>query len=110
MTDAEQLVTLRAWPSWPWDALDPLAIEAVRIGRLREAVREADQMMADRLAASSHSSVTIPPAQMPRTEFSCYNDRSNLWYHQLWIELHRVLDRAPLSDSSEVVYRFTPDR
>ena len=25
MTDAEQLVTLRAWPGWPWKTLDPLA-------------------------------------------------------------------------------------
>lgn len=106
MTDAEQLVTLRAWPGWPWEALDPLAVEAARIGRLREAVRAADQMMADRLAASSHSSVTIPPAQVPKTEFSCYNNRSNLWYHQLWIELHRVLDRAPHSDSSVVVQSY----
>jgi hypothetical protein len=26
--DAEQLVTLRAWPGWPWKTLDPLAVEA----------------------------------------------------------------------------------
>ena len=105
MTDAEHLVTLRAWPGWPWDALDPLAVDAARIGRLREAVREADRLMADRLAASSQSSVTVPPAPV-RTEFSCYNNRSNLWYHQLWIELHRVLDRAPLSDSSVAVQSY----
>jgi len=69
MTDAEQLVTLRAWPGWPWDTLDPLAVEAARIGRLREAVWAADQLMADRVESSSISSVTIPPAQVPISQF-----------------------------------------
>jgi hypothetical protein len=98
MTDAEQLVTLRAWPGWPWDTLDPLAVEAARMGRLREAVRAADQLMADRVVGSSNSSVTIPAAQVPISEFSCYNNRSNLWYQQLWLELHRVLGRVPLGE------------
>ena len=39
MTDNEQLATLRAWPGWPWKTLDPLAVEAATMGRLREAVR-----------------------------------------------------------------------
>jgi hypothetical protein len=98
MTDAEQLVTLRAWPSWSWQGLDPLAEQAARIGRLREAVWAADQLMVDRAVASSILSVTIPPAPMPISEFSCYNNRSNLWYQALWLELHRVLGRVPLGE------------
>lgn len=71
MTDAEQLVTLRAWPGWPWQTLDPLALEAATKGRLREAIWAADQLMADRVVVgSSHSSVTIPPAQMATSGFS----------------------------------------
>lgn len=69
MTDAEQLVTLRAWPGWQWEILDPLAVEAARMGRLREAVCAADQLMADRVVDSSHSGVTIPPAQVPTSQF-----------------------------------------
>ena len=68
MTDAEQLVTLRVWPGWPWELLDLLAVEAARMGRLREAVGAADRLMADRVG-SSHSSVTIPPARVPSSEF-----------------------------------------
>jgi hypothetical protein len=71
MTDAEQLVTLRAWIGWPWQTLDPLAVEAATMGRLREAVWAADRLMADRVVVgSSHSSVMIPPAQVPTSEFS----------------------------------------
>jgi hypothetical protein len=71
MTDAEQLANLRAWPGWPWQTLDPLAVEAAAKGRLREAVWAADQLMADRVVVgSSHSSVTIPPAQVATSEFS----------------------------------------
>jgi hypothetical protein len=70
MTDAEQLITLRSWPGWPWKTLDPLAVEAATIERLREAVWAADQLMADRVVVgSSHSSVTIPPALVPTSEF-----------------------------------------
>ena len=68
MTDAEQLVTLRAWPGWPGDMLDVLAVEAARMGRLREAVGAADRLMGDRVG-SSHSSVTIPPARVQSSEF-----------------------------------------
>ena len=32
MTDAEQLVTLRAWLGWPWKTLDPLAVEVATMG------------------------------------------------------------------------------
>ena len=70
MTDAEQLVTLRAWPGWQWEALDPLAVEAARMGRLREAVWAADQLMADRVVGSLLSGVTIPPAPAPTSQFS----------------------------------------
>ena len=71
MTDAEHLVTLRSWPGWPWKTLDPLAVDAATKGRLREAVLAADQLMADRVVVgSSHSSVTIPPAQLATSEFS----------------------------------------
>jgi len=94
MTDAEQLATLRAWPGWPWHTLDPLAVEAATMGRLREAVWAADQLMADRVVGSSNLSVTIPPL-VPMSEFSCYNDRSDAWYEGFWLELHRVLDRVP---------------
>jgi hypothetical protein len=70
MTDAEELVALRSWPGWPWDTLDSLAVEATRIGRLREAVWAADQKMVDRVEGSSISGVTIPPAQVPISQFS----------------------------------------
>jgi hypothetical protein len=70
MTDAEQLVALRSWPGWPWKTLDPLAVEATAIGRLREAVRAADQLMADRVVGRSNVSVTIPPAQVATSEFT----------------------------------------
>jgi hypothetical protein len=71
MTDNEQLATLRAWPGWPWKTLDPLAVEAATMGRLREAVRAADRLMADRVVVgSSHSSVTIPPARVATCGFS----------------------------------------
>ena len=70
MTDNEQLATLRAWPGWPWQTLDPLAVEAATMGRLREAVWAADQLMADRVVVgSSHSSVTIPPAPVATSGF-----------------------------------------
>jgi hypothetical protein len=95
MTDAEQLVTLRAWPGWPWETLDPLAVEAATLGRLCEAIVMADRMMADRVVGSSNSSVTISPGQVPISAFSYFGNRSNLWYHHLWLELHRVLDRVP---------------
>jgi hypothetical protein len=70
MTDAEQLVTLRAWPGWQWDTLDPLAVEAAGVGRLREAVWAADQLMADRVVGSLLSGVRIPPVQAPTSQFS----------------------------------------
>jgi hypothetical protein len=71
MTDTEQLVALRSWPGWPWKTLDPLAVEATAIGRLREAVWAADQLMADRVVVgSSHWSVMIPPARVATSEFS----------------------------------------
>jgi hypothetical protein len=69
MTDVEQLVTLRSWPGWPWQTLDPLAVKAAGIGRLREAVWAADRLMADRVVGSSNLSVTIPPAEVPTSEF-----------------------------------------
>jgi len=71
MTDAEQLVALRAWPGWPWTKLDALAVEAATKGRLREAVWATDQLMADRVVVgSSHWSVMIPPARVATSEFS----------------------------------------
>ena len=71
MTDNEQLAALRAWPGWPWNTLDPLAVEAATMGRLREAVRASDRLMADRIVVgSSHSSVTIPPARIAASGFS----------------------------------------
>jgi len=70
MTDAEELVTLRSWPSWPWATLDPLAVEATRIGRLREAVWAADQLMADPVEGCTILSVTIRPAPVPISQFS----------------------------------------
>ena len=69
MTDAEQLVALRAWPGWPWHALDPLAAEAAGLGWLREAVWAADRLMADRVVGFSNWSVTIPPPQVPTARF-----------------------------------------
>jgi hypothetical protein len=95
MNDAEQLATLRAWPSWPWKTLDPLAAEAATIGRLCEAIVAADRVMADRGVGSSNSSVTSSLGQAPVSAFSYFGNRSNLWYQCLWFELHRVLGRVP---------------
>jgi hypothetical protein len=97
MTDAEQLVTLRAWPGWPWKTLDPLAVEAATMGRLREAVADVERLRAERLV--NRSSSTIPAAQAPVSGFCYLDSRSNFFYRHLWIELHRVLHRAvPLSE------------
>jgi hypothetical protein len=99
MTDAEQLVTLRAWLGWPWKTLDPLAVEAATMGRLREAVDEADRLMGERKVNRSNSSSTIPVAQAPVCDFSYLENRSNVFYKRLRIELHRVLTRGvPLSE------------
>jgi hypothetical protein len=85
MTDAEQLVTLRAWPGWPSRTLDPLAGEAATMGRLREAVEKADRLRGERM--------------VPASDFRYLDNRSNFFYRRLWIELHRVLRRGvPLSE------------
>jgi hypothetical protein len=98
MTDAEQLVTLRAWLCWPWKTLDPLAVEAATMGRLREAVEETDRLVGERKVNGSNSSSTIPVAQAPVSDFSDLENRSNVLYKRLRIELHRVLRRSgPLS-------------
>ena len=47
-TDAEHLVTLRAWLGWPWQTLDPLAVQVATMGRLRDAVEETDRLMGER--------------------------------------------------------------
>jgi hypothetical protein len=65
MTDAEQLVTLRAWLGWPWKTLDPLAVEVATMGRLRDAVDEADRLRGERTVSRSNSSSTFPVAQVP---------------------------------------------
>jgi hypothetical protein len=71
MTDAEQLVSLRAWPAWSWQTLDPLAVDAATRGRLCEAVWAADRLMADRVVVGAwHWSVMIPPAQAATSEFT----------------------------------------
>jgi hypothetical protein len=99
MTDAEQLVTLRAWLGWPWKTLDPLAVEVATMGRLREAVDEADRLMAKRMVSRSNSSATFPVAQAPASDFSYLENRSNVFYKRLRIELHRVLRRnVPLCE------------
>jgi hypothetical protein len=96
MTDAEQLATLRAWPGWPWESLDALAVEAAAKGRLCEAIVTADRLNADRVVGSSN--VTISPEQVPMSAFSDFGDQSSLWYHHLWLELQRALGRAPLGE------------
>ena len=78
--DAKQLVALRGWPGWPWKTLDPLAVEASTMGRLREAVEEADRLRRERM--------------VPVSDFSYLENRSNFFYRRLWIELHRVLRRG----------------
>ena len=96
--DAEQLVTLRAWPGWPWKTLDPLAVEAATMGRLREAVDEADRLRGERMVGSSNSGSSSSTAQVPVFNFSYLENRSNVFYKRLRIELHRVLRRGvPLS-------------
>ena len=96
--DAKQLVALRAWPGWPWKTLDPLAVEVATMGRLREAVEETDRLMGERKVNGLNSSSTIPFAQAPVSDFSYLENRSNVFYKRLRIELHRVLRRSvPLS-------------
>jgi hypothetical protein len=96
--DAEQLVTLRAWPGWPWKTLDPLAVEAATMGRLREAVDEADRLRGERMGGSSNLGSSSSTAQVPVFDFSYFENRSNVFYKRLRIELHRVLRRGvPLS-------------
>jgi hypothetical protein len=97
-TDAEQLVALREWPGWPWQTLDPLAVEVATTGRLREAVDEADRLRGERRVGRSHSGSSSPTAQVPVSDFSDLENRSNVFYKRLRIELHRVLRRGvPLS-------------
>lgn len=98
MTDADQLEELRARFNWPRKTLDPLAVEAAAKGRLVEAVWEADRLMGYRVKPSSNSSVTVSPAQVPISEFSHLDNRSNYWYQRLWIQLHLILGRDPLSE------------
>jgi hypothetical protein len=98
MTDAKQLVALRAWPGWPWKTLDPLAVEVATMGRLREAVDEADRLRGERMVSRSHSGLSNSTAQVPVSDFSYLEHRSNVFYKRLRIELHRVLRRSvPLS-------------
>jgi hypothetical protein len=98
MTDAKQLVALRAWPGWPWKTLDPLAVEVATMGRLREAVDEADRLRGERIVSRSHSGLSNSTAQVPVSDFSYLEHRSNVFYKRLRIELHRVLRRSvPLS-------------
>jgi hypothetical protein len=55
------------------------------MGRLREAVEEADRLRGERMVLAS--------------DFSYLDNRSNSFYRRLWIELHRVLRRGvPLSE------------
>jgi hypothetical protein len=99
MTDAERLVTLRAWPGWPWQTLDPLAVEAATRGRLVEAVDEADRLVVERMVSRSKSTLTIPAAEATVSDFSYLGRRSIVFYKRLWVELHRVLRRGvPLSE------------
>lgn len=110
MTEAEQLEELRARPDWPRKKLDALAAQAAAIGRLREAVEETDRVMGERVARSSNSTVTTPAfifvsmshprgSQVPVSDFSDRDNRSNLWYHRLWLDLHRVLGlNVPLGE------------
>jgi hypothetical protein len=96
--DAKQLVALREWPGWPWKTLDPLAVEVATIGRLREAVDEADRLRGERMVGRSHAGSSNSTAQVPVSDFSDLEHRSNVFYKRLRIELHRVLRRSvPLS-------------
>ena len=96
--DAKQLVALRAWPGWPWKTLDPLAVAVATMGRLREAVDEADRLSGEGMVGRSHSGSSNSTAQVPVFDFSYLEHRSNVFYKRLRIELHRVLRRSvPLS-------------
>jgi hypothetical protein len=99
MTDAKQLVALRAWPGWPWKTLDPLAVEVATMGRLRDAVDEADRLRGEHMVGRSHSGSSNSTAQVPVSDFSDLENRSNVFYKRLRIELHRVLRRGvPLGE------------
>jgi hypothetical protein len=93
MTDAEQLVTLRAWLGWPWKTLDPLAVEAATMGRLREVVEETDRLTGERKVNGSNWGLNDPVAQAPLSDFSYLENRSNVFYKRLRIELHRPLSK-----------------
>ena len=96
--DAKQLVALRGWPGWPWKTLDPLAVEVATMGRLRDAVDDADRLRGERMMGRSHSGSSNSTAQVPVSDFSDLEHRSNVFYKRLRIELHRVLRRSvPLS-------------
>jgi hypothetical protein len=69
------------------------------MGRLREAVDEADWPRGERMVDSSDSGSSSSTAQVPGSDFSYLENRSNVFYKRLRIELHRVLRRGvPLSE------------
>jgi len=74
-------------------------VAAATVGRLREAVDEADRLRGGRMVGRSHSgSSGLSTAQVPVSDFSDLEHRSNVFYKRLRIELHRVLRRGvPLS-------------
>jgi hypothetical protein len=78
--------------------LDPLAVEAATMGRLREVVEETDRLTGERKVNGSNWGLNDPVAQAPLSDFSYLENRSNVFYKRLRIELHRVLRRGvPLS-------------
>ena len=55
--DAEQLVTLRAWPGWPWQTLDPLAVEATMTQLLANLATSEDEEQQHEIGLLSHANV-----------------------------------------------------
>ena len=94
MTDGNALVMLRGYLDWP-ARLDALAVRAAAIGRLAEANAKAEARTNEGLVASSVSSVTIAPSQVPNGNYSNRPNRSATFYHNLESELRFVLGLPP---------------
>jgi hypothetical protein len=90
MTDGEVLVMLRGYFDWP-ARLDALAVQAASIGRLAKANARPKERTNGSLVASSISSVTIAPLQVPNGNYNNLPNRSAMHDRNLEGELRYVL-------------------